>query len=224
MKRIVLTSLALTSLAFAQAPTVNITGPTGTIFVPSFPAPATITLTLTAGSGYDLSNVNALKIEVGGTVVLNVDNTGKPFDNAGCKQPPLPTNVACSVDSGLTQATLGVPWMVPGPGDYVITVSLKHRGDTGTDVESVHFALLAASYPAPPSVANEYINGIPALKNLAAKTRGCVVSEIAREHGQNSKYGPKSGPYDKPLIYSDVQTFWTSPCGGTWPSSVQRSR
>ena len=83
MKRLVVGSLALASLAFAQAPTVNITAPTGTIFVASFPAPATITLTLTAGSGYDLSNVNSLKIEVGGTAVLNVDNTGKPFDNGG---------------------------------------------------------------------------------------------------------------------------------------------
>jgi hypothetical protein len=81
--------------------------------------------------------------------------------------------------------------------------------------------LMTAEYPAPPSVANKYINGTSALKSASAKVRGCVLNEIAREHGQNTKYGPKGGPYDESLIRSDVYSFWTGACGATWPPGLR---
>jgi hypothetical protein len=39
-----------------------------------------------------------------------------------------------------------VPWVVNGPGNYTITVSVKHQGDTGEDEELVAAALLAVEY------------------------------------------------------------------------------
>ena len=219
MKSLTVGLLAFAAIAFGQAPVVNITAPTGTVFVPDFPAPVNVTFTLAPGStSYTLGDVNVLKVEIGNSTVL--DLTGNPFDSAGCKRPPLPQNVACSVNSGLTLATMSVPWNVPQPGEYVVNVSLKYRGDNTTDTEVVTFALVSVEYPAPPSIANEYINGTPALKSAAPKTRGCVVNEIAREHGQNAKYGPKGGPYNKPAVYADTYAFWIAPCGASWPNGV----
>ena len=96
------------------------------------------------------------------------------------------------------------------PGNYTITVSVNHRGDTGEDEEIVAVALLAVEFPAPPAVANGYIKSQYA--KLTAGRRGCVISAIANEHGQNERYGPKGGPYNESLIRSDVDTLLLTTC------------
>ncbi len=112
-------------------------------------------------------------------------------------------------DTSTQQASLTVPWTVGGVGDYTIVLTATYRGETGVDTEVVTVAQLSAEFPAPPSVANAYINsGADGLK-LSGKQRGCVISKIAERHAKESPYyyGPKGGPYVEDLIKGDVRTF-----------------
>lgn len=70
-------------------------------------------------------------------------------------------------------------------------------------------ARLSAEYPAPPAVANAYINAGAGGLQLTGKQRGCVISKIAEQHGKFQYYGAKDGPYDTPLIHSAVGNFAT---------------
>jgi hypothetical protein len=194
----------------ADTPTIDITSPTaggGTIFVPSFPYNTSISFNINHN---ELKELNVLKVLVNGVSIVGAD-IGDPFNTSnGCKVPNLTTVAsACSTNS-LDQASVTVPWTVPGPGNYTITVSVKHQGTTGDDEETVAVALLAVEYPAPPAVANAYIKSTYA--KLTAGRRGCVISAIAIEHGQNERYGPKGGPYNESLIRSDVDTLLLTSC------------
>ena len=42
-------------------------------------------------------------------------------------------------------------WTVPAPGQYAVTVSVKHQGELGEDTEDATFSLIAVEYPAPPA-------------------------------------------------------------------------
>jgi len=221
MKRIfsLFTSLALVAAIFVMAPaehakadqpTLEITSPTaagGTIFVPSFPYNSSVSFNITHNQ---LQNLNVLKVLVNGITIVGGD-IGSPFDNSNlCKNPNLTSVSSSCVTNGSNQASVTVPWVVNGPGNYTITVSVKHQGDTGEDEELVAVALLAVEYPAPPAVANAYIKS--AYAKLTAGRRGCVISAIATEHGQNERYGPKGGPYVESLIQSDVEYFLATTC------------
>lgn len=196
--------------AKADTPTLDITSPTaagGTIFVPSFPYNTSISFNV---SHDQLKDLNVLKVLVNGVSIVG-DDIGDPFDTANnCKNPNL-TSVSTNCNTnGLNQASVTVPWVVNEPGNYTITVSVKHRGNTGDDEELVAVAMLAVEYPAPPAVANAYIKSQYA--KLPAGRRGCVISSIATEHGQNERYGPKGGPYNETLIRSDVDTLLLTTC------------
>jgi hypothetical protein len=104
-------------------------------------------------------------------------------------------------------ATVTVPWTISGPGSYVLLVSVKHKNEVGEGSETVQVYVVPAGYPAPPSIANAYINSVSALKSGSSKIRGSVLNEIAREHGQNNKYGPNGGPYNESLVRHDVSVF-----------------
>ena len=194
----------------ADTPALDITSPTaagGTIFVPSFPYNTSIAFNITHDQ---LKDLNVLNVLVNGVSIVGGD-IGDPFDTSNaCKNPNL-TSVSNSCNTnGSNQASVTVPWIVNDPGNYTITVSVKHRGDTGEDEEIVAVALLAVEYPAPPAVANAYIKSQYA--KLTAGRRGCVISAIAKEHGQNERYGPKGGPYVESLIRSDVDTLLLTTC------------
>jgi hypothetical protein len=137
---------------------------------------------------------------------------GDPFGTSNeCKSPNLTSvTITCSTN-GSDEATFGIPWTVPAPGTHTITVSIKHQNDIGEDEETVTFSLIAVEYPAPPAIANAYINRT--FPKSAAKVRGCVISQIAEKHAHDSAYGPKGGPYDSALVEADVLSFW-APCGG----------
>jgi hypothetical protein len=74
---------------------------------------------------------------------------------------------------------------------------------------------IAIEYPAPPAIANAYINSLGAAikKAFTAGARGCVISDIAQNHGQLEKYGPKPGPYNVAMVQQDVRIYSTG-CGG----------
>ena len=194
----------LVAPASANAPTLAITAPTGTVFVNQFPYNAAVTFTVTHA---ELKDVNVLNVYLNGVQIWDGDAVGKPFENDNdCKSTLTVHTTSCSTN-GSDVATVTVPVLIPSPGNYTLSLSAKHQSAEGEDEEAVAFQLLAVEYPAPPAVANAYINATPALKSLSGKKRGCVISQIANEHGQNETYGPKGGPYNTPLIQQDVWSF-----------------
>jgi hypothetical protein len=220
------------AIASANEPVITITAPTGSLYVNQFPYSAPITFSIyhgpstsDANTNSELKNINVLQVSVNGASLVDFGNggpLGNPFDNANkCSSQMTVANgiLNCSaIDAN--NASITVPWTISAPGNYVLLVSVKHKNEIGQDTETVQVFVVAAGYPAPPAIANAYINSISALKSGASKVRGCVLNEIAREHGQNNKYGPNGGPYNEALVRHDVYTFWSNPCGAAWPSTV----
>jgi hypothetical protein len=205
--------VCLTSGISADTPGVVITSPSGTVYSASFPFTLPISFNVTH---HEVKNLNVLDVQVNGTSIFtNEDPIGNPFSGPGntnaCSSGMTAPNIsACNVaDSDHASAT--APWSVPAPGAYTIAVSIRHQSATGEAEEEVIISQLNAEHPAPPAVANAYINAN--LKSGAAKVRGCVISKIAENHAKDSKYGPKGGPYDEGLIESDVVYYWPT-CGG----------
>ena len=209
--------LLMAAAVFAQAtnipPTINITGPTGTVFVSSFPFGTNITMQISHPAG--LANLQVFDVEVAqvtpvATPFTLLTHIGNPFDqNGACSNQMTPINQvsACSVNTGV--ANVAVMWQVPAAGTYSIQVTLKYKGADGIDLVSATFELLlSVEYPAPPAIANAFINANPALKKAASTIRGCVVSQIAQLESQTQKYNPQPGPYNVPLVQSDVTAFW----------------
>jgi hypothetical protein len=78
--------------------------------------------------------------------------------------------------------------------------------------------MLAVEYPAPPAVANAYINSDPTYKSAPGKKRGCIISKVAEKHAKWSDdpyygYGPKGGPYDEEAIMQDVDIYYAGGYG-----------
>src|SRR5262245_51662874 len=201
-------AMAVTQHAYADGPTLTINSPTGTVYVASFPTLQQLNVTL---SHNQLKSLNVLDLAVNGSSLTGT--IGNPFDGANqCKYPNMSVTSSCTTN-GLDQASITVPWTVSGPGSSVVTASAKHQGEEGEVTETVTFALIAVEYPAPPAIANAYINQTYGGRG-AARVRGCVINQIATYHAQFERYGPKGGPYNNALIYSDVISFWR-PCGGS---------
>ena len=200
-------ALIASLLAFAPAtkvqadtPVINVTSPTGTVFVSSFPYSTTIALSI---HHISLKDLNVLEVTVDGTSLTGV--IGNPFDNSSqCRPAAFVGGTTCNTSSS-DDATVTVPWSVPGPGTYSVGVRIRHGGAEGVDEEDVSFTLVAVEYPAPPATANAYINST--YKGISAKKRGCVISQIANNHAHDSKYGPKGGPYDNDLVRADVDNY-----------------
>jgi hypothetical protein len=196
------------SAAFAQAPintppTLNITSPTGTIYSAVFPftQPVATQITMNAGELASLTGFN-VKID-------NVSITGNlnPYDiNNQCTTAVTTNGNTCSFTSS-TAGTVTVPWSVPSIGTYTITVVARYINALGSDEEQVTVANSNIEYPAPPAVANAYINSTGWRTTLTGKQRGCVISKIAEDHGKTSAYGPKGGPYDINAIQQAVGSF-----------------
>jgi len=209
--------LLMGTAVFAQQspnipPTINITGPTGTVFVSSFPFGTNITMQLSHPAG--LANLQVFDVEVAqvspvSTPFTLLTHIGNPFDsNGACSNQMTPANQvsACSVNTGV--GNVSVMWQVPAAGTYSIQVTLKYKGADGIDLVSATFELLlSVEYPAPPAIANAFINANPTLKKSASTIRGCVVSQIAHLQSQTQKYNPSPGPYNVPLVQSDVTAF-----------------
>ena len=211
-----LLSAAVAALLFASAPAaadepvMTILQPTGTVYLASFPAVVPVRFQV---NHEPINTLNVLSVVSGIDTVLG--DVGNPFGQSG--QTPNCTHVNndgafsyCSID-GPTQATVGLNWTVPAAGTYLLSVSIKDKNDVGGDQETVQFLTLTAEYPAPPAVANAYLNSGSKLPK--GNVRGCIISAIAELHAKDSYYGPKGGPYDNDLIRSDVDEFRLV-CGG----------
>jgi hypothetical protein len=201
------------SLAFGQAngpaPTLNITSPTaagGVLYVGSFPATVPVAYTVQMNGG-ELKALTVLDVTVNGVSLYG--NPQNAFDSANTCVSALTSNGNSCYASSSTTANLTVPWKISAIGDYTIVVTAKYRGAEGIDTESVTVAQMMAEYPAPPAVANAFINAGAGGLALSGKQRGCVISKIAEQHAKYETYGPKGGPYNDALIHSAVGNFAT---------------
>ncbi|WP_119157892.1 hypothetical protein [Caldimonas tepidiphila] len=199
--------LVLSSLsASAIEPTVSILSPqTGTVIYSNvYPFVQSITFSVSHPTGLD--RLNALNVFIGDQNLLG-GSVGNPFNSQDCNPQLKAVTSSCSVN--MSTATISVPWTISSIGSYAITVSTKHTGDTGQDSETVSVQHATTEYPAPPAVANAYINASAHLKSMSGKRRGCIISRVADSHarGTPTYYGPKGGPYNNGLIHSDVEAL-----------------
>jgi hypothetical protein len=202
--------------AMADAPEMNIVSPTGTIFVagPGSVVPIVMTVDhapLSVLTQFDV-NVDASSI-IGGQ--LNPFTGG--VDPNQCTAELIAVSSVCTTN-GSDHADVTVPWTVTEvPKTYTIFIKTRHQSVDGTDTEDVDVQFdFAVEYPAPPAVANAYINSLPAAtkKKFTSGVRGCVNSLIAEGHAKFEEYGPKGGPYDVEMIQYDVRDFSVNFCGG----------
>lgn len=194
--------------AHANQPVIDLVSPApdSTVFIAGFPAVVPVTFTITHDP---LDNVNVLQVVSAGTS-LPLDASGNPFSSSGCSSQLASVGyTSCSVNG--TVGTLGFNWGIPAPGQYTLQISAKHRNDMGVEDEVVTFQLVNVEYPAPPSVANKYINTY--YRSIKSGVRGCIISAIAELHAHDSAYGPKGGPYNEAAIREDVDGFKLD-CGG----------
>lgn len=201
------------STATADEPDMDIVSPTGTIFVAGPNSVVPIVMTVDHDS---LSSLTQFDVQVDSASIIG--GQLNPFTNVNlCTSGLLAVSSACTTN-GSNHADVTVPWTVTEvPKTYTIFIKARHQNVDGTDEEEVIVQLLDVEYPAPPAVANAYINSLPSAtkKQFTSGARGCVISQIAEEHAKNNTYGPKGGPYDVSAIQADVQAF-SYLCGGPY--------
>jgi hypothetical protein len=191
-------------------PLLSVTSPTGTVFVPSFPATVPVSIGVTM---QELALANLTQFDVSSNdTSLVPGGQFNPFNQQNACSVPAPLTCQTSATNPTTQATITIPIVINAPGNFPLTVTTKLQRTTGELNDAVNVLLLAVEFPAPPAVANEYINTSGLKSLLNAKQRGCVISWIAQKHAQESAYGPKGGPYDVTKIQQDV-TYQMPYCG-----------
>jgi hypothetical protein len=192
--------LAATSGAWADTPSITIT-PIPTQFWSGSNINTTISFTINHD---DLKSLGQLNVKVDGEALFPQVN---PFSNTNaCTADLLSVSSACSTNSSDT-ANVSVPWTIMGVGNYTVTVSVRHSPNTEEVEEEVSVVLAAVEYPAPPAIANAFINRDATNKGLYGKKRGCIIAQIAHEHGKNQKYNAPPGPYNDTLVELDVVHF-----------------
>ena len=199
--------------AFAHAPSVEIASPSGTQYVQGFPALVPVTLQLSHlnpnNGNCQVDAISSLKI-----TAQHADENAPSVihENADPTLTADPALPFCT-------ATYVFDWSVPQPGSYTLLLTTKHGNTEATDIEeNIEFFMLAVEYPAPPAVANAYINSMPLYKAASGKKRGCIISKVAEKHAKWSDdefygYGPKGGPYDEDAIEYDVDLYYAGGSG-----------
>jgi hypothetical protein len=217
LKTVAAAALALFSAlpALAQstqiAPTITILSPTSTATLFSATFPFTQTVSFKIGHVETLAKVQVLDVSVNNVTIINGGQPlGNPFGVDGLCVGALTTAPNTCVNASTSEATVGVPWSIQAPGTYSLLVSAKFRSAEGMDQETILVAQATVEYPAPPAVANAYINGDPYLRALSGKKRGCVIAKVAEQHAQFSAYGPKGGPYAEDAIRAAALSFASS--------------
>lgn len=209
-----LATAALGTPASADAPTMTIVSPTGTIFVSG---PGAVVPLMLSVQHNPLSVLTQFDVQVDGASIIG--GQVNPFTAGAtanlCTAALTAVTAACATNN-LDQAAVTVNWMVQSvPASYTLFIKSRHQSVTGTDEEEVLVQVLDIEYPAPPAVANAFINSQSSTirKQFTSAVRGCVISQIAEAHAKLEAYGPKGGPYDVPHIQSDVRALSPS-CGG----------
>jgi hypothetical protein len=193
---------------------MTVVSPAGTIFVSG---PGAVVPIVVNAQHNPLSVLTQFDVQVDGTSIIG--GQLNPFTGGAtpnlCTAELLAVSAACATN-GLDQAAVTVNWTVQTvPASYTIFVKSRHQSVTGSDVEDVLVQILDIEYPAPPAVANAFINSQSSAirRQFSSAVRGCVIAQIAEGHAKQEAYGPKGGPYDVPHIQSDVKAF-SSACGG----------
>jgi hypothetical protein len=211
---LVASTLAIPSFALAHTPAVSITAPAdGATIYTAFPAVVAITTQVVHDQ---LQDLNAFDVVVDNVSILPLGALGNPFPANTCSpsQMDAPHGISsCSANALTSTGSVTTPWSVNGPGTYSITVVTRHRSTEGEDDVAVTLALLNVEHPAPPAVANGFLNATYDKKALTSRIRGCVISMIAENHAKYSAYGPKGGPYDEAIIQGDAAAYLKA-CGG----------
>lgn len=199
--------------AFAHAPSVEIASPSGTQYVQGFPALVPVTLQLSHihpnNGNCQVDAISSLKI-----TAQHADENAPSVihENADPTLTADPALPFCT-------ATYIFDWNVTLPGSYTLLLTTKHGNAEATDSEeNIEFFMLAVEYPAPPAVANAYINSVPHYKSAPGKKRGCIISKIAETHAKLSDdqyygYGPKGGPYNEEAIKQEVDNYYAGGYG-----------
>lgn len=203
LKTAVLAVCCAAPAAWAQN-SVTVVSPTdgSIVAVEQFPASVPVTLDVSfinAGNG---SCQNNAVTEL--TVTSALLPSGAPVTIYGPQKPVFDQTDTCP-------GKLSFDWVVSSAGTYILEATAK-RGAAVEVVDDVEVTIkidmvVSVEYPAPPAIANAYINSSDTLKKLQAKRRGCIISKIATEHGQNERYGAKPGPYNDGLVRSDVDSL-----------------
>jgi hypothetical protein len=177
LKTVAAAALALFSAlpALAQstqiAPTITILSPTSTATLFSATFPFTQTVSFKIGHVETLAKVQVLDVSVNNVTIINGGQPlGNPFNVDGFCVGALTTAPNTCVNASTSEATVGVPWSIQAPGTYSLLVSAKFRSAEGMDQETILVAQATVEYPAPPAVANAYINGDPYLGCRATRT------------------------------------------------------
>src|SRR5205809_16983 len=110
----------MVNIGSAQAPTVTITAPTGTVFVSSFPISTNINMQISHPAG--LQHLQVFDAEISqmspvSTPYALLTHIGNPFNQYGaCSGQMTPANQisACSVNTAV--ASVSVMWQVPAAG------------------------------------------------------------------------------------------------------------
>jgi hypothetical protein len=192
-------------------PTITILSPTSAATVFSATFPFTQTVSFKVGHPETLTKVQVLDVSVNNVTIVNGGQPiGNPFGVSGLCVSALTTAPNTCVNASVYEATVGVPWTIAAPGTYSLLVSAKYRSAEGTDQETILVTQAVVEYPAPPAVANAYINSDAYLKALSGKKRGCVISKVAEQHAQYSAYGPKGGPYNEEAIRAATLSYVSS--------------
>jgi hypothetical protein len=207
---------ALLSLsAVAVDPIIEIDEPTSgnVLYSDSFPFVQPISFTLHAdkriGKGRvqvsaELKDITVLDVRVDDVTIVNSGRRIRnPFTGVNACSAGLVASASTCVASDARSATVSVPWQVVAPGRYTIVISAKVRSDDGDDVEIRLVKTLNAEYPAPPTVADAYIQADPEVL-ASTKQHACVLSQIADQQARYETFGTNGGPYDNDLIEADV--------------------
>lgn len=184
-------------------PLLSITSPTGTVTLNGFPAIVPVVTSVTMQQD-QLARLTQFNVQVNNNTLTGADLNPYRQDNT-CAV--MPTGVTCAAFSS-TSGTITAPMTVSGPGTYTITATTQLQNVEGYTTESVSFTTVSIEWPAPPAVANGYINSDSTVRAMVtARQRGCIISKIAEQHAQFSAYGPKGGPYVEAAIHNAVHNF-----------------
>lgn len=205
-------SMAATSVALADAPTVTVgTNPAGPIIELINPGLDPVQVSAGLGHSPNLNSIQAFDLLVdGGSGFASIIGGPKnPYTGGNACDSTITSlaNLVSCATNNSNAGTITVSW-TPAVGVYIVRATARHGGNTGTDDEEVTIVqetVVSVEYPAPPAVANEYINS--KYKRISGSCRGYIISTIAGEHAKDEKYGDKGGPYDEDLIYEDVEYY-----------------
>lgn len=206
-----------TSVSHAHDPVVTITTPVDghILYCPAFPCNGTLEFTV----NHNLNLLEGLLVtrDDGVNPAVTLLHVTDPWDNQtpycnSWTNAPTGTGICSRTDD--SNGGGQVNFTYPGPGSYVFVVSTGHTAGInefeGDDEATEHVQLqpVSVEYPAPPAVANAFLNATYTKQQLSAKRRGCIVSQIAENHAKDSKYGPKGGPYETGDIHTDAERYF----------------